>query len=593
MHPTRNKIECLLLTWHGTLLCSTSAAGGICHKPLIDPDALSSACRLNIHTALDPKFARLLPLSEHELPYESRTLGDGIATKAGIGRGFNFARDSRFLCAPERESAVAWNRERAETWESFLPIPVDLLIRLADLGARDWIDLATADRISGRGIAFKREFIFTVGQFDIDLAKAYPTFFFPLGTQADEGSAQTVFVIAHGNLVAAFASANEQTASGPSRFWLRDAAGDQVDPRSRQKSKASIDRSEPPEFTSAPMLYHPPTFAHRDDRTFFLDKCWNGPAKLGFRADKVGVCRAYHCHLMLGRELEGLVFDSIGVRRCYGFMGASLHPPKELLREGDRFFLDRQVIEDAPLLAGDYMIFYNGNLQNYFHWLVEGMVSLYMLCKVREANSGIVLPAALGEASKLPYIESLKLLGFGDIDLKFSDSPVVKLERATWLTSPGDLLSDIPPHILLEFQSHMTASLAPVAGRTRLYVERERERKVENADEVRNFLERAGFTTIRLEGMSFLEQLRLFASAEFVIGPHGAGLSNLLFTPPNARVIELTPNTEMRPFFWLISSKLGHEYGMLPCETQYPSFNAELRVDIQKLARLLSLLENA
>jgi capsular polysaccharide biosynthesis protein len=118
-------------------------------------------------------------------------------------------------------------------------------------------------------------------------------------------------------------------------------------------------------------------------------------------------------------------------------------------------------------------------------------------------------------------------------------------------------------------------------------------RQVENAAEVRDFLERAGFITVRLESLSLLEQVRLFASAEFVVGPHGAGLANLLFTPPSARVIELTPNTEMRPFFWMISSKLGHEYAMLPCETDIPSFNGKLRVDIKKLATLLALLEKA
>jgi hypothetical protein len=43
----------------------------------------------------------------------------------------------------------------------------------------------------------------------------------------------------------------------------------------------------------------------------------------------------------------------------------------------------------------------------------------------------------------------------------------------------------------------------------------------------------------------------------------------------------------------MISSKLGHEYAMLPCDTDIPSFNGKLRVDITKLARLVALLEKA
>jgi capsular polysaccharide biosynthesis protein len=127
----------------------------------------------------------------------------------------------------------------------------------------------------------------------------------------------------------------------------------------------------------------------------------------------------------------------------------------------------------------------------------------------------------------------------------------------------------------------------------RVYVEREAFRKVHNALEVRRFFEQRGFVTVRLDGMPIIEQARVFASAEFVAGPHGAGLSNLIFTPPHARVIEFIPNSEMRSFFWLISSKLGHEYAMLPCPTDGGGFNGDMQVDLKKLDRLFAFLEHA
>jgi len=400
--------------------------------------------------------------------------------------------------------------------------------------------------------------------------------------------------VGHGDLVAAFASANDHIAPGPGRFWLRNAEGDEINaPRGRPYSKATVELLDAPELKSPEMLYYPPTFAHRDDRAFFVGKGWNGSPRLGYRSSRISVRRAYNCHLMLSRELEGAVFDSVGVRRCYGFLRTSLNPPKELLRDGDRLFLDRQIIDQAPTLPGDYLVFYNGNLQNYYHWMVEAILPLYMLCKVREGNARIVLPAALGQASNLPYVESLKLLGFGDIELTFTPCPVVKLECATWVAGSGDPVDDFPPHVLRQFQSHVAASLALTVGQKRLYIEREHIRRVDNAEEVRDFLEREGFATVRLDGMSLLEQVALFAGAEFVVGPHGAGLSNLIFSPPSTRVIEFMPDTEMRPFFWLISSKMGHEYGMLPCETHDGGFNGNLRVDVRKLARLLALLEYA
>src|SRR6478736_5721811 len=62
----------------------------------------------------------------------------------------------------------------------------------------------------------------------------------------------------------------------------------------------------------------------------------------------------------------------------------------------------------------------------------------------------------------------------------------------------------------------------------RLLIERKGPtRKIENFDQVQQFLAHHGFETIVLEEMSIVEQILLFQNAEFVIGTHGAGLTNL------------------------------------------------------------------
>ncbi|MBV9736152.1 MAG: glycosyltransferase family 61 protein, partial [Acidisphaera sp.] len=105
-----------------------------------------------------------------------------------------------------------------------------------------------------------------------------------------------------------------------------------------------------------------------------------------------------------------------------------------------------------------------------------------------------------------------------------------------------------------------------------------------------------GFTPCALEGMSFKEQILLFQHAEFVIAPHGAGLSNLLFCPGTAKVIELMPEMEMRPFFWLLASKLGLMHGLLACAAvgagnDPTPFNRRMHVDTDRLATLFRILE--
>jgi hypothetical protein len=61
-------------------------------------------------------------------------------------------------------------------------------------------------------------------------------------------------------------------------------------------------------------------------------------------------------------------------------------------------------------------------------------------------------------------------------------------------------------------------------------------RNIVNEEEV--FLILKGWTMAKLETMSFQEQMNLFAEAEVVVGPHGAGLVNLLWCYPKTKVIE-------------------------------------------------------
>ena len=64
-------------------------------------------------------------------------------------------------------------------------------------------------------------------------------------------------------------------------------------------------------------------------------------------------------------------------------------------------------------------------------------------------------------------------------------------------------------------------------------------RTIQNEDEVKNYLSRAGFESVRLGEYSFKDQVSIFKNAEIVVGLHGAGFANIVFSKPNTKVIEL------------------------------------------------------
>jgi capsular polysaccharide biosynthesis protein len=125
------------------------------------------------------------------------------------------------------------------------------------------------------------------------------------------------------------------------------------------------------------------------------------------------------------------------------------------------------------------------------------------------------------------------------------------------------------------------------AGGKRVYVTRKHMRFVANAEQIEQIAKVAGFATYDLEGMTPRAQMALFRDAEFVIGPHGAGLANLLFCAPGTKVIELSPDSEFRPYFAQISDKLDLSHAVLPCAVHGQGFNGRMTVDVDKFRMLL------
>lgn len=94
----------------------------------------------------------------------------------------------------------------------------------------------------------------------------------------------------------------------------------------------------------------------------------------------------------------------------------------------------------------------------------------------------------------------------------------------------------------------------------RLYVARS-QRGLANEAEIWAALQARGFQ--RVEPRTWEENVGLFASAEIVVGPHGAGLSNVIFCPPGAQVVEVVPGDRPFPYFYSAAAAAGAEYHAL------------------------------
>jgi capsular polysaccharide biosynthesis protein len=123
-------------------------------------------------------------------------------------------------------------------------------------------------------------------------------------------------------------------------------------------------------------------------------------------------------------------------------------------------------------------------------------------------------------------------------------------------------------------------------------------RNVINESELTSMLDEYGFKKVELGSMSFAEQVSLFASAKVIIGPHGAGLANLVFCKKGTTVIELFAEDYVFPLYYDLANKVELNYDYLICSADAKANNAKqgmklnLYVDLSKLqTKLDALLE--
>ena len=221
-----------------------------------------------------------------------------------------------------------------------------------------------------------------------------------------------------------------------------------------------------------------------------------------------------------------------------------------------------------------------GSNHNYYHWLLEAIPRLDLY-----ERSGVAIDRFYSPIHTRFQRETLALLGI-------PRDRIVPATRHAHL-APARLVASSFHGTLSRMKTEflfrrLTAHVGPWAGPTpRIFISRRGPRSIVNETEVLRALRPLGFQRHRLESMPLAEQIALFHRAECVIGPHGAGLTNLAFCRPRTKVVEI--GTPYRPWacFYEIAHHRGLDYHLhMASPTRIRHFNpqtavgdSDLRVD--------------
>ena len=215
---------------------------------------------------------------------------------------------------------------------------------------------------------------------------------------------------------------------------------------------------------------------------------------------------------------------------------------------------------------------------NWYHWLLDVLPRAALLPISEDADVRVLTPAKLTRAQE----ETLALVGVHEERrYPYVGRHVVadELVFPSLIAPTGN-----PPRWALEWLRERLVG-EPKRHDRRIYVSRADAsmRRVANESDLIPLLAERGFETLLPGELGLQDQLRAFAEAEVVLGPHGAGLANLCASS-RATVIELQRRDDFRAAYFAQANAQGLEYWYLLCR---PVGRWNLRVEIAEMERTL------
>ena len=115
-------------------------------------------------------------------------------------------------------------------------------------------------------------------------------------------------------------------------------------------------------------------------------------------------------------------------------------------KEADAVGIDQQSLDAAPYYAGSYLIFYNGNLANYYHWVAEGLLCLDVLSRALGhcSNLKIVLPKSIDFDVRFDHRDWIRAVGLGGREIVEAAADFIQVQEAIWLGN--DQIQEMPAH---------------------------------------------------------------------------------------------------------------------------------------------------
>ena len=246
----------------------------------------------------------------------------------------------------------------------------------------------------------------------------------------------------------------------------------------------------------------------------------------------------------------GLIYS--GIRPIFGSTDG-LHLDTRSTRPLAIFSRRAREVDKAIVLHSRYE-------DSYYHFLFDVVPKLEIIDRAGIATTVPVIVTE-GLAGKTFFVEATGLGLFGSRPVIVQGKKEIIAAQELYVVRP-DAYTDRQ----LSFPAKRFGIIADPRARDRLYISRSgtpgTSRQIINEEDLIARLRELGFSVIDPGTIPLADQIACFARSSIVVGPHGAGLANILFRygAPMALVEMINPTKKYHHHFFQISAHCGYFY---------------------------------
>lgn len=196
---------------------------------------------------------------------------------------------------------------------------------------------------------------------------------------------------------------------------------------------------------------------------------------------------------------------------------------------------------------------------NYFHFFADTINKLWVFEKYLDAGIALLISEDtyrtkyFQELSQIPFLRGLNWV-------LIKKNQYMKVDNL-YLVKPQPYEVKLWHRTLQLLQPHIKPN-----KKRRIFLNRNQSkgRYISNMGDILPVLKKYHFELIDTDGWSLIEQIALFSETDFLIGLHGAGLTNIMFSFKNPlHIIEINPPNRIACQYYWLANIFGYSYNCI------------------------------